>query len=325
MRAIRQQEFGGPDVLVLAELPDLAPAPGQVRIAVAAAGVHLLDTSLRRGEPGGPFGIPELPMTPGREVAGVVDAVGPDVDESWLGRAVVAHLGAASGGYADQAIADAASLIALPDGVAPVDAVAVVGTGRTALGVLAEAQLTADDVVLITAAAGGMGTLLVQAARHAGAFVIGTAGGPAKINLVRSLGADLTVDHTAEDWPELVRSAARPVTAVLDGVGGTVGRSAFELIAPGGRLVLFGYSAGSPTRLSAEDLFSHGVAVTAAVGPRMFARPGGIRALAEEAVRQLAAGRWRPVVHPFPLADAAAAHRALVERATTGKVVLLPG
>ena len=325
MRAIRQQEFGGPDVLVLKELPDLSPAPGEVRIAVAAAGVHLLDTSLRRGEAGGPFGVPELPMTPGREVAGVVDAVGPDVDEAWLGRAVVAHLGAASGGYADQALADVASLIPLPEGVAPADAVAMVGTGRTALGVLAEAQLTADDVVLITAAAGGMGTLLVQAARHVGAFVIGTAGGPAKVDLVRSLGADLAVDHTAEDWPALVRAAGRPVTAVLDGVGGTVGRSAFELIAPGGRLVLFGYSAGSPTPLDAGDLFSRGVAVTAAVGPRMFARPGGIRALAEEAVSQLAAGRWRPVVHPFPLSDAAAAHRALVERATTGKVVLLPG
>lgn len=325
MRAIRQREFGDPEVLVLEELPDLRPGPGQVRIAVAAAGVHLLDTSIRRGEPGGPFGVPELPMTPGREVAGVVDAVGTGVDQSWLDRPVVAHLGAASGGYADQAVADLDALIPLPDGVRPMDAVAMVGTGRTALGVLDEARLTADDVVLITAAAGGLGTLLVQAARQAGAFVIGTAGGAAKVELVRTLGADLAVDHTREDWPAAVRSAGRAVTVALDGVGGSVGRSAFELIAPGGRLVLFGYSAGAPTHVTVDELFTRGVAVSAAVGARMFARPGGIHALAKEAVEHLAAGRWSPVLHPFPLAEAAAAHRALSGRATSGKVVLLPG
>ena len=110
----------------------------------------------------------------------------------------------------------------------------------------------------------------------------------------------------------------------LDGVGGAVGRAAFELVAPGGRMVLFGYSAGAPMALTAEDLFARGVAVTAAVGPRMFARPGGIKALAEEAVARLAEGAWRPVVQRFALAEAAAAHRALTGRATTGKVVLLP-
>jgi NADPH2:quinone reductase len=95
-------------------------------------------------------------------------------------------------------------------------------------------------------------------------------------------------------------------------------------VRPGGRVVMFGYSAGAPMRLDAADLFSSGVAVSAAVGPRMFARPGGIQALAVEAVAKLAAGEWRPLVTRFALADAPEAHRALVERRTTGKVVLIP-
>src|SRR6478736_3988480 len=103
MRAIRLHEFGSADRLRLDEVPDLVPGPGEVRIAVEASGVHLLDTTLRRGEPG-PMPLPELPTIPGREVAGVVDRVGRAVDDSWLGRRVVAHLGLVPGGYAEQAV-----------------------------------------------------------------------------------------------------------------------------------------------------------------------------------------------------------------------------
>jgi NADPH2:quinone reductase len=324
MRAVVQRAFGGADQLVVEEVPDPEPGPTDVRIAVEAAGVHLLDTTIREGQPG-PFGPAELPMTPGREVAGVVDATGSDVDATWVGRRVVAHLGAASGGYASEALAPVEALIPA-DGLDPAEAVAMVGTGRTALGILLEADLAADDVVLVTAAAGGLGSLLVQAAHAAGAKVAGGAGGAAKLELVRSLGADAAVDYLVPDWPDRLRVALgeqRPSVA-LDGVGGEVGRSAFELVGPGGRFVMFGYSAGSPIRLDAGDLFASGVAVSAAVGSRMFARPGGIQALAVEAVAKLASGEWRPIVTRFPLADAPAAHRALVERRTTGKVVLIP-
>src|SRR6478609_2584256 len=116
MRAIRQHEFGPPETLVLEELPDLTPATGQVRIAVAASGVHLLDTTIRRGDPG-PLPLPDLPTVPGREVAGVVDMVGPDVDESLLGRRVVAHLGPVPGGYAEQAVTSTDLLFPVPDHV----------------------------------------------------------------------------------------------------------------------------------------------------------------------------------------------------------------
>jgi len=324
MRAVVQRRFGGPDELVVEDVTDPVPGPAQVRIAVAAAGVHLLDTTIREGQPG-PFGVAELPMVPGREVAGTVDAVGVDVDGSWIGRSVVAHLGAASGGYASAAVAPVEAVIPA-DGRDPAEAVAMVGTGRTALGILLEAGLTAGDVVLVTAAAGGLGALLVQAARAAGATAAGVAGGAAKVELVRSLGADIAVDYLDADWPERLSGALgeQRLSVALDGVGGDVGRRAFELVRPGGRMVLFGYSAGAPMRLNAADLFSSGVAVSAAVGPRMFARPGGIQALAVEAVAKLAAGDWRPLVTRFALADAAEAHRALVERRTTGKVLLIP-
>ena len=314
---------------MLEEQPDLQPTDGQVRIAVEAAGVHLLDTSIRAGEPG-PFGIATLPMTPGREVAGTVDAVGPGVDEpsgpGWLGRRVVVHLGAANGGYASQVVAPVDALIPIGADVDAAEAVAMVGTGRTALGILGEAQLGAADVVIVTAAAGGLGTLLVQAASNAGCLVVGVAGGPTKVDLVRSLGADIAVDYRREGWVDDVKSALgdRTINVALDGVGGTIGRAAFDLVAPGGRMVLFGYTEGAPMELSAPDLFAHGVSVTAAIGPRMFARPGGIQGLAIEAVERLENGDWHPVVDRFGLDRAADAHTALEARRTTGKVVLIP-
>jgi len=325
MQAIRQHQFGGPEQLVLEEMPDLVPLAGQVRIAVRAAGVHLLDTTVREGQ-AGPFGVAELPMTPGREAAGTVDMVAADVDPTWLGRHVVVHLGAASGGYASQVVAPVGTVIPLSNTVDAADAVAMVGTGRTALGILEEAALEADDVVLVTAAAGGLGTLLVQAAAATGCTVIGVAGGDAKLDLARSMGADIVANYRESDWSDTVRKALgeRRVTVALDGVGGTIGRSAFELIGPGGRMVLYGYTAGAPMPLDVADLFTSGVVVSAAIGPRLFARPGGIQRLAELAVERLETGAWSPVVDRFPLADAAEAHRALSDRRTTGKVVLIP-
>ncbi|WP_322921753.1 zinc-binding dehydrogenase [Nocardioides renjunii] len=324
MQAIVQRAYGGPEVLVLEDVEAPDPGTGQVRVAVTAAGVHLLDATLREGV-AGPFGRAELPMTPGREVAGVVDAVGPDVDRSWLGRRVVAHLGVLSGGYATRALAPAAALLPLADHVAEADAVAMVGTGRTALGILEEAAIGPDDTVLVTSAAGGLGTLLVQAAVQAGARVVGVAGGAAKSALVASYGAH-PVDYLEPGWPREVSDLLgdeRPVTVALDGVGGAVGRAAFELVAPGGRLVMFGWTAGEAVPLTAQDVFERGVAVTAAIGARMFARPGGVQGLAREAVERLGTGAWRPTTTGFPLADAAEAHRALAGRRTTGKVVLL--
>ena len=326
MHAIRLHAFGPAANLRYEEVDDPRPAAGQARIAVTAAGVHLIDTALRAGRPMGPLALPELPTIPGREVAGVVDAVGPRVDEGWLGRRVVAHLGPASGGYAELAVREAEALHALRDGLADDAAVAMIGTGRTALAILEVADLTPDDVVLVTAAAGGLGTLLVQAARHAGATVVGVAGGPAKARRVAQLGADVAVDYAAHGWGDAVREAlaGREVTVALDGVGGTIGRRALELIGAGGRLILFGFSSGSPTEVSASDLFARGLTASAAVGARIAQRPGGLRDLEERALAAAAEGRLVPLVQRFALAEAPAAHEAIEARATVGKTVLVP-
>jgi NADPH:quinone reductase len=326
MHAIRLHAFGPAANLRYEEVDDPHPGPGQVRIAVAACGVHLIDTALRAGRPMGPLPLPELPTIPGREVAGVVDAAGPAVDERWVGERVVAHLGPASGGYAALAVREIEALHRLPDGLADDAAVAMIGTGRTALAILEVAALTAEDVVLVTAAAGGLGSLLVQTARDAGATVVGVAGGPAKVQRVVQLGATLAVDYSAPDWSVAVRGAldGREVTAALDGVGGAVGRGALELLGAGGRLILFGFSSGTPTELSAGDLFGRGITVSAAIGARMAQRPGGLRDLEEQALAAAADGRLVPLVQRFALAQAAAAHEAIESRATIGKTVLVP-
>lgn len=200
MRSIRLYEYGPAENLTYDTVPDPEPGPGQVRIAVAAAGVHLLDTALRQGMPGPYPASAELPTVPGREVAGTVDRLGPGTGAQWLGRRVVAHLGMNPGGYAALAVTDAARLHEIPENLDEAEAVAMIGTGRTTLGILQFADLTAGSVAIVPAAAGGIGTLLVQYAKNLGATVVGLAGGPAKVARVRQNGADLAVDYTRPGW-----------------------------------------------------------------------------------------------------------------------------
>lgn len=329
MKVIRQYEFGGPDRLRFEEAADPWPGVGQVRIAVEASGVHLIDTTIRSGTSFGASPPPDLPMIPGREVAGTIEATGPGVDPAWAGRRVVAHLGTSNGGYASLAIAGVEDALAVPDHVEAASAVAMVGTGRTTLAILDVADIQADDVVLVTGAAGGIGTLLIQAAKAAGATVVGVAGGQQKVAVVERLGADAAIDYSesTNPWPDRVRAALREekITLALDGVGGDIARKALELVEPGGRLVIFGNASGTMMPLSAGDLFSSGVTVAAAIGARLATRPGGIRPLSERALDEAAAGRLLPTIHPpFPLAGAAEAHRAVESRTTIGKVILTP-
>lgn len=327
MFAIRQYELGPPETLQYESVPDPVAGKGRLRIAVTAAGVHAVDAVIRTGAGSGPFAPPELPMTPGREVAGVVDQVGEDVDESWLGKRVVAHLGMASGGYAEKAVREVEAVHEIPEGVDDAEAVAMIGTGRTAVGILDNTPISADDVVVVTAAAGGIGNLLVQAARAVGATVVGLAGGPAKVDQVRALASEvIAVDYRAEGWPQLVRDelAGREATLVYDGVGGEPGRAAFDLLGIGGKLIMFGWSAGEPIQLSATDLFERYLTASVVLGPTILKRPGGIRALETEALRQVAQRRMVPITQSFPMSEAGNAQHALETRETVGKVVLIP-
>ena len=266
MHAVRLHTYGPAENLTYEQVEDPAPGPGQVRIAVAAAGVHLLDTALREGMKGPAPEPTPLPTVPGREVAGVVEALGEGTPDSWLGKRVVAHLGFAPGGYAELAVTDAGRLHEIPANLDPAQAVAMIGTGRTALGILQFAEPGPDTVAVVPAAAGGIGTLLVQYARNAGATVVGLAGGPEKTALVAANGADLAVDYKDPAWPDKVRAFLGDVPAgvVFDGVGGDVAREAIALLGPRGRHIVFGWSAeglgGVP------GLFVEGVSVSV-LGP----------------------------------------------------------
>lgn len=311
MRAIRLHAFGPAANLRYEEVDDPAPADGQVRIAVAAAGVHLIDTTIRSGVRMGPLPLPDLPAIPGREVAGVVDAVGPGVDAAWLGRRVVAHLGAASSGYAELAVREVGHLHVLPDDMAEDVAVAMIGTGRTAMAILDTARIEPGDVVLVTAAAGGLGALLSQSARAAGATVVGAAS-PGKLDRVT---ADVVVDYTQPRWTERIEPE---ITVVLDSVGGEAGRAAFERLARGGRHVLYGWSSGEMTAITTGDIVARALTVSSAL-----VRPGSMRELEERSLAAAASGRLAPLITRFPLEEAAGAHAALEARETVGKVVLV--
>lgn len=304
MFAIRQYEFGPADNLRFEEVPDPRPQQDQVLIRVTAIGVHLVDTSIRKGE----FGNLGLPMTPGREVAGVVTE-GP---AEWVGRRVVAHLGMVSGGYAEQAVANVSALHALPDNVSDEAAVAMIGTGRTTVGILHTAKITSEDTVLVLSAAGGIGALVVQEARNVGAKVIGVA----SKSKLSHINADQVIDY---DELESVKGT----TVVFDGVGGDAGDQALKTLAPGGRTIIYGWASGKSTDTSVETLFRASLTATVALGPGLM--KNGLRPLEDEALQGLESGRFVPLINPpFALKDAAKAHEALESRATIGKVVLRP-
>jgi NADPH:quinone reductase len=181
-----------------------------------------------------------------------------------------------------------------------------------------------EDVVLVPSAAGGLGWLLVQSARAAGATVVAAARGE-RTDALSELGADLVVDYGEPGWDKRVRDELDGVTLVYDGVGGAVGRTLLELLRPGGRLVMFGYSAGSPTELTTADLLGRGISADWSLGARMNALPGGIPGLAGRALDKVASGDWRPLVSTYPLAEAGRAHADLEARRALGKVVLVSG
>lgn len=327
MRAVLQRRFGGPEVLAVEDdVPDPIPAPGEVRIAVAAAGVHLIDTAVRAGRNSGPLPPATLPMVPGREVAGRVEAVGGGVDPGLIGEAVAVDLGPRSGGYAELALAEARRLQTIPADMDPCVAVAMVGTGRTTMAILDQAAPMPGDVVLLSAAAGGIGSTLVQLLVDADAVVVGLAGGDAKCDAVRRLGAHSVVDVEPDGWMQTLDEVLedRAVTLGLDGVGGQTGRAVLERVAVGGRLVMYGSASGQLTQLDASDLFTRGLTVSAAVGARLLGRPERLPELEARALQAAATGLVLPLTQRFRLGDAADAHTAIERRQHLGKVVLLP-
>ncbi|GAB2510689.1 zinc-binding dehydrogenase [Nocardia heshunensis] len=327
MRVVQAKEFGGPEVLTVTEVPDPIPGPGEVAVRVAAADVMFLDTTLRSGWAAAFFPV-EPPFVPGGAVAGTVEAVGTGVSTAWIGRRVATPTAASGiggglpiGGYAELALAKAATLAVVPDELTFVQAAALAHDGRTALAVADRANTQPGQWVLITAAAGGLGTLLIQIARAAGERVIAVARGEAKLALAQRLGAHEVVDYSQPDWAERVRAITGGVQTVLDGAGGDIGRAALTTINPGGSLIAYGNSAGGFAAVDAESAAAQGITLVSLFD---VASPDtDWLGLHERAHAEVAAGRLEVVVgQTFPLEEAAAAHAAIESRTAVGRTIL---
>ena len=321
MRQVQIDVYGGPEVLHLIEVPDPQPGAGQVVVRTAAAGITFVETQVRAGRSPRPGPGPALPIVLGNGIEGEIVALGAGVDPSMLGRRVVTATGG-FGGYADRVVVDAADPVPVPDGLALGEAVALLADGRTALALTHAAALTTADRALITAAAGGVGSLLVQLA-HAGGTrqIVAAAGGERKLALARELGAAVAVDYRRDGWAGEVRAAAGGIDIVFDGVGGRVGADALGLLVSGGRLLVYGAASGAMTDTTGAA--SRGI--THIAGYTLVRSPGaepriGCGSAGHGRGRALAA-RDRP---DFPLSRAADAHAAIEARATTGKTLLLP-
>lgn len=318
VKAAVMREFGPPDVLRLADVPDPRAGQGEVVITVEFASVTFVETQVRAGKPPSSAMLPVLPAILGNGVGGTVTELGPGAEPRLLGRRVVSALGG-RGGYAERAVAPVTGLIEVPDPLGLPDATALLADGRTALSLIDLARPAAGETVLVEAAAGGVGTLLVQLAHAAGARVIALASQSRKLSVARDLGADLVIDYRDEHWPSQVRDLAEKVDVVFDGVGGDIGLAAFDLLGVGGRFCPFGMASGGFTPVDQELARKRGVSVARTAPPAA----DRLRALSVAALAAAAAGRLHPVIgQEFALARAADAHRAIESRATIGKTLL---
>ena len=322
MKVVRIHEHGGPEVLRYEEVPLPEPGRGEARIKVEAAGVNFTDIYNRIGLYKG-----TLPYTLGSEAAGVVDAVGPEVTEVKPGDRVAyaMHLGA----YAEYVVVPAWRLVPLPPAIDGRTAAAVILQGMTAHYLTHSTYpLKPGETVLVHAAAGGVGRLLVQVAKRLGARVIGTVSSEEKARLAREAGADEVILYTKEDFEEAVKRATggRGVDVVYDSVGKTTAEKSLNCLRPRGYLVLFGNASGAAQPIDPLTLMSKGSLYL--TRPTLAHYTGNRDQLLQ---RAHAVFDWVTseqvkvrIAKAFPLAEAADAHRALEGRGVAGKILLLP-
>jgi NADPH2:quinone reductase len=322
MKAIVIESTGGPDVLVYKDAPTPTPKAGEVLVRVEAVGLNFIDVYHRTGL----YPLP-LPFTPGMEAAGVVESIGPEVAGFATGDRVAYAM--ATGAYAQFAIAPAAKLVRLPDGVSFEQGAAAMLQGMTAHYLVTSTYaLKEKDTALIHAAAGGVGLLLAQMAKRIGARTIGTVSTEAKAELAREAGIDEVILYTKEDFESRTKelTEGKGVQVVYDSVGKDTFLKSLNCLAPRGMLALFGQSSGS------VPPFDPGL--LAQKGSLFLTRPS-LNAYAAKREELL----WRAadlfnwiksgdlklrIEKTFPLSEAAEAHRQLEGRKTTGKVLLIP-
>jgi len=319
--AIRVHETGGPETLVWEEVPKPGPKTGEVLIAQKAVGLNYIDVYFRTGL----YKAPSMPVTIGMEGAGVVEAVGEGVTEFAVGDRV-AYAGAL-GAYAEYRCAPAEKLVKIPEGISFEQAAAMMLQGMTAQFLVKRTYAVKQgETILVHAAAGGVGSILIQWAKHLGATVIGVVSTPEKAALIKSLGADhalLTSENIPARVKEITGGAMLPV--VYDSVGRDTFITSLDCLAPRGLMISYGNASGPVT----TDL-----GVLAAKGSLYVTRPTlntytakreDLVATANDLFAVVKSGAVKIAVNQtFPLKDAAEAHRALESRKTTGSTVLIP-
>jgi NADPH2:quinone reductase len=322
MRAIRVHRKGGPEVLQLEELPTPRPGAGEALVRVEAAGVNYMDVYTRTGAYGG-----EMPLTLGGEGSGVVEAVGEGVSDLRVGERVT--WASVPGSYASHVVARADKLVPVPDGMSTRDAAAAMLQGMTA-HYLAHATfpLKRGDACLVHAAAGGVGLLLVQMAKRAGARVFGTVSTEEKAKLAREAGLDEVVFYTREAFDEVVRprTGGRGLDVVYDSVGASTFDKSLLCLRPRGMMVLYGQSSGRVPPVDLQVLNARGsLFVTRPTLRDYTATRAELLERAEAVLGGIARGELKlRIDRTVPLDRAADAHRALESRETSGKVLLVP-
>ncbi len=322
MKAIRVHGTGGPQVMRLEEVPVPQPGPGQILVRVEAAGVNFVDVYHRMG-----LYKVQLPFTPGREVAGVVEKTGEGVTSIRPGDRVASEI--AVGGYAEYALIAAERAVPLPDGVDARLAAAAILQGITAHYLaFGTYPLRPRDTCLVHAAAGGVGLLLCQIASRIGARVIGTAGSPEKARLAREAGATDVILYRETDFVQEVKrlTGGKGVQVVYDSVGRTTFLKGLDCLVPRGMMVLYGQSSGAVEPFDPQLLNQKGslfltrptIAHYAATREELLQRTDELFGWVKDGSLRVRIGR------EFPLASAKQAHEELEGRRTTGKVILAP-
>lgn len=338
MRQIWIERFGAPDVLKVKSAPDPSPAAGEIRIRVEATGVNFADIMGRMGlYPD----LPPIPVVPGYEVAGRVDAVGAGVDAGWIGRDVLAMT--RFGGYADVVCVPQAQVFARPEGLTAVDAAAIPVNYVTAWQlIVVMGALKQSESVLVHSAGGGVGIAATQIAKHIGATVIGTASA-GKHEMIRSFGVDHCIDYTREDFERRVHeiTGGRGVELALDAVGGESFKKSYRALSPTGRLGMFGassmaqgatrnpltllkFAAAMPwLQFNPVALMNANKGVFGVNVGHMWNEIPRIAGWFDDILKLWSQGVVRPqVAKTFSFDEAAQAHAYIQSRANVGKVVL---
>ncbi len=324
MKAIRCKAWGPPDTLVVEELPDLLAGPGQVAIDVMAAGVNFPDVLIIQNKYQAK---PDLPFTPGSELAGVVRAVGEGVSHFKAGDKVLAFV--SQGAFAQQIVAPAAAVMPMPPGLDFDIAAAITLTyGTSHHAVVDRAQLKAGETMLVLGAAGGVGLAAIEIGKALGARVIAAASSDEKLAVCREHGADATINYASADLREAIKAATdgKGPDVIYDPVGGIYTEPAFRSIAWRGRYLVIGFANGEIPKLPLNLPLLKGASIVGVFWGEFARRePKANQAAMRELMNWMAEGKIRPHISGrYPLAETARALNDMAARKVTGKVVIQP-